>query len=84
MVLESIHLAQIWKIKSHICQYSIGFMWSFFIVGTHYLYARHPQKVSQNLYLTVIFSIIMKCDAHAQFSKFLLIHISVFLSMLLK
>ena len=27
--IESIHWAQIWKIKPHICQYNIAFMWSF-------------------------------------------------------
>ena len=27
IVLESIHWAQIWKIKPHICQYNIAFMW---------------------------------------------------------
>ena len=39
----------------------------------------------QNLYLTVIFQIIIKCDAHAQNSKSLFIYISaVSESMLLK
>ena len=29
IVLESIHWAQIWEIKPHICQCNIAFMWSF-------------------------------------------------------
>ena len=35
----------------------------FYIIGTQYLHIRHPGKV------TVIFQIIIKCDAHAQNSK---------------
>ena len=29
IVLESIHWAQIWEIKPHICQCNIAFMWYF-------------------------------------------------------
>ena len=29
IVLESIHWAQIWEIRPHICQCNIAFMWSF-------------------------------------------------------
>ena len=29
IVLESIHWAQIWEIRSHICQCNIALMWSF-------------------------------------------------------
>ena len=47
-----------------------------YIIGTQYLHVRHPGKVLQNLYLTVIFQIIIKCDAHAQNSKSLFIYIS--------
>ena len=34
------------------------------------------EKILHNLYLTVIFQIIIKCDAHAQNSKYLFIYIS--------
>ena len=41
------------------------------IIGTQCLHVRHPgkDKSFQNLYLTVIFQIIIKCGAHAQNSK---------------
>ena len=50
----------------------------FYIIGTQYLHIRHPGKdikVIQNLYLRVIFQIIIKRDAHAQYSKSLFIMI---------
>ena len=39
-------------------------------------YASWERQVHQNLYLTVIYQIIIKCDAHAQNSKSLFIYIS--------
>ena len=39
-------------------------------------YASWKRWVLQNLYLTVIFQIIIKCDAHAQNSKSLFLYIS--------
>ena len=33
IVLESIHWAQIWEIKPHICRCNIAFMWSFTLEG---------------------------------------------------
>ena len=59
---------------------------AFYIIGTQYLHIRHPGKdILQNLYLTVIFQIIIKCEAHAQNSKSLFIYISaVSESMLLR
>ena len=61
----------------------------FYIIGIQYLHIMHPAKDKSfrtcKLNLTVIFQIIIKCDAHAQNSKSLFIYISaVSESMLLK
>ena len=56
---------------THLSMQHCFHMFVFYIIGTQYLHVRHPgeKKVLQNLYLTVIFHIIIKCGAHAQNSK---------------
>ena len=54
----------------------------FYMIGDSmfaYYASWSEREVLQNLYLTVIFQIITKCDAHANNSKSLFIYILLFL-----